>query len=205
MLALVIPTVPIFEPSYGPQSAVLNNCWLQASLKKEGRKHLQLLLILQSKVEMKTFEATEKRTWNKDPFAFNSIPYGSSKTMFSAKSFPSLPSLCHWLRSLSMLQHNSLLSLVSVLLTFSVYVMFKLPEWGTIHCINHCFFSSFFPQGLEHHLSQLVDFCAVDLVMCSLDDSQQKKICYDQFPFHGCLCKSIAGITVYMEFWTSRN
>lgn len=149
---------------------------------------------------MKTFEATGKGHEIKTPLPLTLSPIGSSKTMFSEKSFPSLPPLRHWLRSLSMLQHNSLLSLVSVLLPFSLYVMIKLPEWETMHCIDHCFFSSFFPRGLEHHISQLVDFCAVDLVMCSLDDSQQKKICYDQFPFHGCLCKSIADITVYMEF-----
>lgn len=54
--------------------------------------------------------------------------------------------------------------------------------------------------GLEHHLSQLADLRAADLVMHSLDDSQQKKICHDQLSLHGGLWKPIVDITVYMEF-----
>jgi hypothetical protein len=64
----------------------------------------------------------------------------------------------------------------------------------------NCFFFAFLLAGLEHHLSQLADFCAVNLVLYSLDDSQQKEICHDQLSFHGRLWKSAAGITVYMEF-----
>lgn len=53
--------------------------------------------------------------------------------------------------------------------------------------------------GLEHHLPQLADVRAVDLVMHPLDDTQQEEIRHDQLAFHGCLCKPAAGIAVHLE------
>lgn len=53
--------------------------------------------------------------------------------------------------------------------------------------------------GVEHHLPQLADVRAVDLVLHSLDDTQQEEIRHDQLSFHGCLCQSAAGTAVHME------
>lgn len=53
--------------------------------------------------------------------------------------------------------------------------------------------------GMEHHLPQLADICAVDLVVHSLDDSQQEEVRHDQLSVHGCLCQSAAGTAVHME------
>lgn len=57
------------------------------------------------------------------------------------------------------------------------------------------------PQGMEHHVSQLVDFCVTDLVLHIVDDSGPKEIRHDQFTIHGFLWKFTANITVYMEYW----
>ena len=76
----------------------------------------------------------------------------------------------------------------------------NLAGWGLYIVLTVTVFSSFLPGGVEHHVPQLADVRAADLVLHSLDDSQQKEICHDQLSIHGCLRKSTAHITVHMEF-----
>lgn len=66
--------------------------------------------------------------------------------------------------------------------------------------VNIFFLSFFLPQGMEYHISQLVDFCVTDLVLHIVDDSRPKEIRHDQFTIHGFLWKFTANVAVYMEY-----
>lgn len=78
-------------------------------------------------------------------------------------------------------------------------------------CTCERFFLSFLlPQGVEHHLSQLVDFRVTDLVLHLVDDSGPEEIRHAQLSLHGLLWKLTANAAVYMEYraqewWTSSS
>lgn len=85
---------------------------------------------------------------------------------------------------------------LSCLKAFSVQITLNSPECVVLTATVLCPRDS---AGMEHHLPQLADVRAVDMVMHSLDDPEQEEICHDQLSFHGCLCKSAAGAAVHME------